>query len=160
MRQTRCWLLVLIDWCLGNGNYFWQVDHECRATFMSAGKADGAVHLVRYQIIKNIQAKAGATFVSSRGKKRIKYLAAILFGYAATIIRKREAEAIVGLLIYVNVDGAAIFISEAMMYGIHREVGYYLVQCAGECRHTNRARAVEDHAGCFYFELVAETYDE
>ena len=42
----KVWLLVLIDGYFGNGNYFWQVDHECCAIFMSAGKADGAVHLV------------------------------------------------------------------------------------------------------------------
>lgn len=114
---------------------------------MSAGKADATVHLVRDQVIKNIQAQASAALVSPRGKKRIKYLATILFGYAATIIRKLEAEAIVWLLAYLNADGAAIFISETVMYGIHREIGYYLVQCAGECRHAKRARAVEDHAG-------------
>ena len=87
---VKVWSLVLIDGYFGNGNDFWPVDHECCATFMSAGKADAAVHLVRDQVIKNIQAKAGSTLVSSRGKKRIKDLAAILIGYAATIIGKLE----------------------------------------------------------------------
>ena len=87
---VKVWSLVLIDGYFGNGNDFWQVDHECCAIFMSVGKTDGAVHLVRYQVIKNIQAQAGTTLVSSRGKKRIKDLAAILIGYAATIIGKLE----------------------------------------------------------------------
>ena len=139
---VKVWSLVLIDGCFGNGNYFWQVDHECCATFMSAGKVDGAMHLVRDQVIKNIQAQAGAAFVSPRGKERVEYFTAILFRYAATIIGKLEAEAIIRLLAYINADGAAIFICETMIYGIHREVGYYLVQCAGECRHAKRARAV------------------